>query len=264
MYKVFYGFTNPPFSKSVKPDDSYQHSRLKELSGRFEYMKKYRGIMLLTGEPGTGKTTALRHFLSSLQDQVFFPVYIPLATVGITDFYRQLNDSLKGESSHTKSLLFKSIQERILDLAHNRNRIPVIIIDECHFLKNENFFELQIISNFYLDSADPCIFILSAQSHLKDRLRLSILRSFNQRINMKFHLNPLGLEDCKNYILHSFRQNGVTTDIFTEPAFSAVYNISRGILREIGKLVTKALFYGASQKKQILDEEDIFIASKEL
>ena len=264
MYKVYYGFSGQPFSKDVKLSDSYQHSFLKELGGRLDYIKKYRGLMLLTGEPGTGKTTALRHFLSTLQDQLFLPIYIPLSTVGITDFYRQLNDKLGGEPTHTKSLLFKSIQNRILDLATNQSRIPVIIIDECHFMRNDNFFELQIISNFQLDSFDPCIFILSAQSHLNDRLSRSILSSFNQRINIKYNLSPLGQEECKEYILHSFRQNGVSVPIFTEAAFPAIYNISKGVLRVIGKLVTKTLFFGASNKKQQLTEEDVFVASKEL
>jgi type II secretory pathway predicted ATPase ExeA len=264
MYKTYYGFSGNPFSKGVKTQDLFMHGHFKELSGRFDYMKQYRGIMLLTGDPGTGKTTSLRYFISSLQDQLFYPVYLPLSTVGITDFYRQLNDKLGGEPGHIKSRLFKSIQKRILDLATNQNRIPLIIIDECHLLKNDNFFELQIITNFHLDSLDPYIIILAAQSHLNDRLRRSILRSFAQRISMKFHLNPLGMDACKEYILHTLRTNNVPTDILSEPAYKAVFNISRGVLRTAGTLMIKTLSYGASCKKQRLSEEDVFEASKEL
>jgi type II secretory pathway predicted ATPase ExeA len=264
MYKTYYGFSGTPFSKDVKPAELFTYGHFKELASRFEYIKQHRGIMLLTGDPGTGKTTAIRYFLSSLNEGLFFPVYLPLATVGITDFYRQLNDRLGGEYGHTKSLLFKSIQKRILDLESNQNRVPVIIIDECHFLRNENFFELQIISNFNLDSHDPCIFILSAQSHLHDRLQRVILRSFDQRISMKFRLPPLGLEACREYILHTLERNDVRSEIFTDPAFKAIYNISRGVLRTIGNLVIKTLTYGALCKKQRLSEEDVFEASKEL
>jgi hypothetical protein len=180
MYKIFYGFSGEPFAKDVSEQALFLHSYFKELLSRLAYIRKYRGIMLITGEPGTGKTTALRSFCASLKEQSFFPVYIPLSTVGITDFYRQLNMRLGGEPCSAKSRLFKSIQERILDLAFNQNKIPVIVIDEGHLLKTENFFELQIISNFNMDSLDPCIFILSAQTHLNDRLQRSILCSFNQ------------------------------------------------------------------------------------
>jgi type II secretory pathway predicted ATPase ExeA len=264
MYKVFYGFTKDPFAKDISTQNLFQYNYFKELLSRFAYIKKHRGIMLLTGEPGTGKTTALRYFFSSLNVQSFYPIYIPLSTVGVTDFYRQINQKLNGEPFSVKSRLFKAIQERILDLASNQNRVPVIIIDECHYLRNENFFELQIISNFHMDSFDPCAFILSAQSHLNDRMQRSILRSFNQRINIKYHFNPLGFEESKEFILHNFKSNGVHRDIFTEPAFKAIFKISGGILRTIGKLTIKTLSYGTINKKQNLTEEDVFIASNEL
>lgn len=220
--------------------------------------------MLLTGEPGTGKTTALRSFFASLKEQSFFPVYLPLSTVGITEFYQQINQALGGEPCSRKNRLFKSIQERILDMALNRNKTPVIVIDEGHLLKNENFFELQIITNFKMDSFDPCIFILAAQSHLNDRLQRSILNSFNQRISIKYHLFPLGIEECREFILHNFKTNGVSGEILTEPAFKAIYNISRGIIRNIGRLTTKTLLYGATNKKEKLSEDDVLVASKEM
>jgi type II secretory pathway predicted ATPase ExeA len=264
MYKVFYGFTGEPFAKDTGEQALFRHSSFNELSGRLAYIKQHRGIMLLTGEPGTGKTTALRCFFSSLKEQSFFPVYLPLSTVGITEFYQQINQSLGGEHSSRKHRLFKSIQERILDLAVNRNKTPVIVIDEGHLLKNENFFELQIITNFNMDSLDPCIFILAAQSHLNDRLQRSILSSFNQRIGIKYHLFPLGAEECREYILHNFKINGVSCEIFNEPALRAIYNISRGIIRNIGKLTTKTLFYGATNRKEKLSEDDVLVASKEI
>lgn len=264
MYKVFYGFTGEPFAKDVGEQALFHYNSYKELSGRLNYIKKYRGIMLLTGESGTGKTTALRIFFASLKEQSFFLVYLPLSTVGITEFYQQINQSLGGEHSSRKNRLFASIQQRILDLALKQNKIPIIVIDEGHLLKNDNFFELQIITNFNMDSLDPCIVILAAQSHLNDRLQRSALCSFNQRINIKYHLFPLGVEECREYILHNFKAYGVNHEIFSEAAFKAIYNFSRGIIRNIGKLTTKTLFYGAKNKKEKLSEDDVLLASREI
>ena len=97
-------------------------------------------MILITGDAGVGKTTAVRFWISSLRDECFTKVYIPLATVGVTDFYRQINKMLNGEYSAVKSRLFKAIQDRILELAVNQNKVPVIVIDECQFLKNENLY----------------------------------------------------------------------------------------------------------------------------
>ena len=264
MYRAFYGLSQPLFPKDIEPSKMFSHSAFNELSGRLDYMKKHRGFMLLTGDPGTGKTTALRNFFASLNQDIFMPLYIPLATVAIGDFYRQINDALKGSRISTKSALFRSIQERILYYALQLHKVPVIIIDEAHLLKIENFYELQIISNFRMDSIDPALFILVAQSHLNDRLDRSILESFNQRINIKFHMSSLSLADVTAYIQHHIMLAGGSTEIFNDNACKAVHNLTGGIFRKNGQLVIKKLSLGGSLKKHVLTEEEVLLASKEM
>lgn len=182
MIEVFFSLTGVPFNKSIKPEELFLSEPTKELLSRLEYMKQQRGIMLITGEPGTGKTTILRAFIDKLSQLSYQIFYVPLSTVNVLDFYRQINYYLGGEPLHLKSRLFTSIQKAIKDFVTHTKKIPIIIFDEAHLLKNENFFELQIISNFNMDSSDPALFILLAQSHLRDRLQRSFLSSFNQRI----------------------------------------------------------------------------------
>lgn len=264
MYKAFYGLTRPLFPKDIEPGFMFKHPDFNELEGRLNYMKTQRGIMLVTGEPGTGKTTAIRNFVSDLNHDHFVPLYIPLATVAIGDFYKQLNDALKGERCSTKSILFKSIQERILHYAVNLGKIPVVIIDEAHLLKNDNFFELQIITNFNMDSLDPALFILVAQSHLNDRLARNFLESFNQRINMKFNMVSLTPDDVSGYINHHIKIAGGSKDIFTANACRTIHNLSGGVIRKVGQLTVKTLSLGVSLKKHVLTEEEVMAASKEL
>lgn len=264
MYKAFYGLTSDPFPKNVKPENMFEYETFKELQSRLDYMKKQRGFMLITGEPGSGKTTAIRKFVSELNSDRFFNIYMPLSTVAISDFYKQINDALKGERCSTKSILFKSIQERILHYATGLNKIPVIIIDEAHLMKNENFFELQIISNFNMDSLDPALFILVAQSHLNDRLARNFLESFNQRINMKFHMNPLTPSQVSKLIAHQMKMAGSTNNVFNDNAHQAIHNLSGGTLRKIAKLVDKSLMLGASLKKNTITEEEVLAASREI
>ena len=189
MFKEYFGLQKSIFQKDILPNDLFPNEHLSEFKARLDYMLKARGIILLTGDPGTGKTTAVRSFINGLNPEHFMTCYSPLATVSIGDFYKQLNDKLNGENVSSKVKLFKSIQERILHYSVNMNKIPVIVIDEAHLLKNDNFFELQIICNFQMDSLDPAIIILIAQPHLLDRLNRSYLESFSQRINLKYHFS---------------------------------------------------------------------------
>lgn len=201
--EVYYRLTGIPFDKSIKSDQIFLSASARELLSRLEYMKQHRGLMLISGEPGTGKTTILRSFVDGLSQLSYQSFYVPLSTVNILDFYRQLNYHLGGQPLHLKSTLFRSIQKAIKDFVTHSKKIPLIVFDEAHLFKNENFFELQIITNFNMDSTDPAIFVLAAQSHLRDRLARSFLNSFNQRIQLKYHLVPLQKEEVESYLSFS-------------------------------------------------------------
>lgn len=264
MYKAFYGFNKTPFAKNIDTPNLFMHENLRELESRLEYMKKAKGLMLVSGPSGSGKTSGVRRFVNCLPVNSFVPIYIPLATVSVKDFYDQLNTKLGGAKYYAKSQVFKSIQERIMNYTVNMNKIPVIVIDEAHLLKNDNFFELQIILNFEMDSLDPALFILVAQDHLNERLKRKFLDSFNQRINMKFYFQALSKAETEEFIVHNIKLVGGSPDIFPKNACKAIYTITGGIIRKVGKLVVKSLTYGATLKKQIMTEDDILAVSNEL
>ena len=264
MIEAYYNLKRTPFSKDIQPEDIFVSSSGVELQQRLQYIKEKRGIMLITGEPGTGKTLHLRAFVSQLNENHYRYFYIPLSTVNVLDFYRQLSYSLGGDSWHRKTKLFSSIQQCIKDYVENAKKIPVIIFDEAHLFINENFCELQIITNFNLDSVDPAVFILVGQPHLRDRLLRPIHQSFHQRINLKFHLCHLSRDETTAYIEHHLRLASAPEGIFTPNALSAIYQVSAGVARIINALAIKTLTIGALEKKDSLTEEEVYRASKEL
>jgi len=256
--EIYYGFKCRPFDKNIAADKMFLSNALKELCGRLEYMKHHRGIILITGQSGTGKTTGLRCFTESLKRDFFEPVYIPLSTVNVLDFYRILNLELGGSPKNTKSALFKAIQNSIIIKAANLKKVPVIIIDEAHLLISENFMELQIILNFNMDSADPALIVISGQSHLKERLMRSSFISFNQRISLRYEMLPLSKEEVPGYIQHHLKLAGARENIFTEIAVEAIYKNTSGVPRQVGELCYKALMLGALEEKDTITEEEIF------
>ena len=264
MIEAYYNLKKTPFAKDIDPKHIFVSDSISELYKRLEYIKQKRGLMLITGNPGTGKTLHLRNFVSGLNENLYKYFYIPLSTVNIMDFYRQLCLALGAELSWRKALLFISIQEAIKHYVENAQKVPVIIFDEAHLFKNENFYELQIITNFNLDSVDPAIFILVGQPHLEERLSRPIHQSFNQRINLKFRLPPLSREETAAYINHHLHLAGANEPVFTPAALTAIYQASGGICRVINSLALKALTIGALERKATVSEEEVYRASREL
>lgn len=264
MIEAYYNLKKLPFPKDIPPHDLFITEAVAELHQRLAYIKEKRGIMLITGAPGTGKSAQLRSFVAKLSENLYKYFYIPLSTVNILDFYRQICSKLGAEVPYRKTQLFSSIQKNIREYVENAKKIPVIIFDEAHLLINENFYELQIITNFHMDSVDPAVFILSGQPHLRDRLLRPIHQSFNQRICLKFHLCPLTRDETKAYIEHQLHVAGASVDIFNQNAISALYQVSTGVPRVINNLATKALTIGVLDKKDCLTEEEVYRASKEL
>lgn len=264
MINVFYNLKRLPFQKEISHQDIFRADSANELLRRLEHMKQQRGIMLITGMPGTGKTLHIRAFVEGLNQNLYKPFYIPLSTVNTLQFYRQLSQYLSGEDLWRKSDLFQAIQTSIRDYVSNNKKVPVIIFDEAHLMKNENFYELQLITNFSMDSLDPCLFIIAAQPHLRDRLLRPIHQSFNQRITLKFHLPALTKEETSAYITHHLSLSGVKQPLFNENALAAIHQNSAGIPRIINSLAIKTMNIGAFEKKEVLTEEEVYGASQEL
>ena len=154
MIKSFFGLKDYPFEKEIDTNNVFMSGSFKEILSRLDYMKKHLGLMLSTGEPGTGKTLAVRTFIQNLNPNMYFTAYFPLSTISNTEMYRQLNFKLTGELLHRKVDLFNSIQKTIKDFVTNKKKVPVIVIDEAHLLKPQILFEIQAILNFDIDSTD--------------------------------------------------------------------------------------------------------------
>jgi len=264
MIEAFYNLEKLPFQKDIKHQDLLMTEAVIELHKRLEHIKQSRGIMLITGMPNTGKTINIRAFVNKLNPNLYKPFYIPLSTVKPMEFYSQLCFYLTKETFWRKFQLFRAIQNGIKDYVSNHKKIPIIIFDEAHLLKNENFYELQIITNFDMDSVDPCLVIIAGQPHLTQRLLRPIHQSFNQRIALKFSLPPFSKEQTSSYIIHHLRLAGKTEPVFNENAMNALHQNTLGIPRVINTLALKSMTIGAIEKKEILTEEEVYRASKEL
>lgn len=263
MYKNYYSLARTPFTKAIKPEEAFRSEAFQEVSARLDYVKSTRGIGLLTGEPGAGKTFALRAFTYALSPSLYQVVYFPLSTGTVMDFYRGLAYGLGEAPMFRKVDLFRQIQEGVERLAHQRRITPVFVLDEMHLAKDAFLKDVSVLFNFRMDSENPFILMLSGLPHLQDRLGLNQHRPLVQRLVMRYQMGALGREEVAAYLDHHMRLAGAKMPIFTESAVEAITSRTQGWPRMVNTLAHHALLCGFQLKKERIDDEVVRLATEE-
>lgn len=264
MYKVFFGLTQDPFSKEIESKHFFKSHHFNQALSRLEFLKENKGFGLITGEPGTGKSSLLRHFKDSLNPNLFKCIYIPISTLTVLDFYRALCDGLGVEPANRKITLFKQIQESIFSYSINKNITPIIILDEAQFLKNSILDDLRIIFNFQMDSKDPAIILLTGQTNFINQISRSNHEAIRQRILINYQLEGLGKDEIKNYVTSRLSIAGCSEPIFNEDSYEVLYSSTKGNIRNINSIARMCLVSAALEGKRDISKEDVYKAFKEI
>jgi len=260
MYKSFYSLSHNPFSKEINTKSLYQSENLKELTARLNYLKKTKGIAVVVGEAGSGKTSALRAMADKVNPSLFKIIYFPLSTGTVMDFYRGLSMGLGEEPKFRKVDLFNQIQKAVLKFYNDKKITPVFILDEMQLATNKFLNDLGILFNFAMDSQNPFILILAGLPFFMTKLNLNQNQSLNQRIIMKYQLSPLDKTEVKDYINHQLELAGANHPIFSNQALEAITLRSRGLPRLINNIAVNSLLLGFQLKSEQINEEIVFKA----
>ena len=252
---AWFGLKRFPFDKNIKPSDALDTEPLKECLARLEYIKRRGGILLLTGDPGVGKTLVLRRYVQSLNENLFKTYYTPLSTLSRSDILYHLNRMLGLPHRLSKSAVYSQIQKTLLESKEQLGKTVLLIIDEAHLLQTGPLEELRLLTNFKMDSYDPFILVLSGQSDLRRVMEFAVMEPFNQRIAIRYHMPGLSPEQSKLYVTHHLKLAGAKEPILDEKALEAVHEISFGIPRKIGAVTEQALTYAMFDQKQTVSPE---------
>ena len=245
MYAEFYGLKELPFALTPDPRFIYFTPSHTEVMANLHYgIESGKGLIVVTGEVGTGKTTILRWMMQRL-DRTVLVAYIFNPRLSVTEFYQHVASLLDVQKWETKPELLVALGQA-LESRHSRGLRTVLIIDEAQGLSPSVLEEIRLLSNFESNTAKQLQIVLTGQPELRDVLNNPDLRQLKQRVALRCVIKPLpNVEETDRYITSRLLVGGATrTDMFSPEAVDYIYRCTEGIPRNINNLCDNALLAG--------------------
>ena len=253
MYRNFYGLQEKPFSKTPDPRFLFMGRGHREAFARLQYAVEERETALLTGEIGCGKTTLSRGLMDALGDAYQF-CFIVNPRMSATSLLRTIARTLGLDPVPTAKEDLIAGLTGLLGERYDQGICPVVVIDEAQVIPDREVFEeIRLLTNFQLDDRNLLSLVVMGQPELAERLRHPALEPLRQRIGIRFHLNPLDLEETQEYLDFRIVTAGGSPGLFSPDAVVRIHDYSAGVPRRINAIATNALLAGYGRDAAIID-----------
>jgi general secretion pathway protein A len=253
VYREFYGLEELPFALTPDPRFIYFTASHREVMANLHYgIESGKGLVVVTGEVGTGKTTVLRWMMQRL-DRTVLVAYVFNPRLTVPEFYQHITALLDVQKWESKSDLLIELG-KTLESRHSRGLRTVLIIDEAHGLSPAVLEEIRLLSNFETDTAKQLQIILTGQPELRDVLNQPELRQLKQRVALRCTIRPLpNVPETEHYITSRLLVAGAErTDIFSPGAIDYIFRCSEGIPRQINNLCDNAMLTGYASNEPVI------------
>ncbi len=243
MFEPHFGLRENPFSTGHDSRFVYPSPEHLEAVAHFRYgIQNREAFVLVTGEVGTGKTTAIYDLVSRLP-QTTHVALINNSALTRLELLEEIarRFGVEPPSQPSKPALLAALEHRLaLHVGHAEPCI--LIVDEAQNLSHELLEEVRLLSNLEDRGGRLLHICLVGQPELEEKLARPELRQLRQRISVKYRLNPLSVEECTRYIHHRLRVAGGEPErIFPEDSCQAVHRLTNGIPREINIVASQSM-----------------------
>lgn len=255
MYETFFNLKEHPFGMTPDPRFLFLSRKHREALASLSFgIGKRKGFVMITGEIGTGKTTICRALLSKIRDintaLILNPVLSDseLLSAIVEDFGQVNSGSVKSNIDMLNRFLLEATKNR---------RNNVVIIDESQNLSQKALEMVRLLSNLETEKEKLLQIVLVGQPELKEKLESNELRQLNQRIVVRYHLEPLDRKETRSYIFHRLRVAGCSGKYlrFTEGALERIFVFARGYPRLLNILCDRVLMAAYVEEESLIGKE---------
>jgi type II secretory pathway predicted ATPase ExeA len=264
MFESHFGLRENPFvgghqTKFVYPSPEHQEALAHLRFG----IENHEPFVLITGEVGTGKTTALYNVLEEWRERVVVALVTNSALTRnelLEEICLRLGFAVEPTSS--KPQIIQHLERHLLSVFSKGGR-AIVIIDEAQNLDRDLLEEIRLLSNLEHEGIKLLQVFLVGQPELEARLALPELRQLRQRIAVRYRLMPLSADDTQHYIHHRIAVAGGHPSVFPNEACQEVYAASHGIPREINHLCAQALLNAFVEDARAVSPAHVRAATEE-
>jgi general secretion pathway protein A len=254
------------FSPEIAVGNLFPSEAHKEGQRRLSYWLEARGLAALVGEVGIGKTTVVRASLAKLAQGSYLPLYTnvtagkaPLRPV-VEQMLIQLGEKVPFNNA-AKGLLL--LRDAVIS-SYERNRLPVLVLDDAHHLDARALLQLKSLTNFQMDSAQSMAILLVGAPGLGRILGIRELEEIRQRMAFCYPLRGLRREEVEPYIKARLQARGQEQQVFPRDILDELFIHSQGNLRLLNQLAGFCLMAAASEDKEIVDRSCLLQALAEV
>lgn len=256
MNSPYFSFTREPFSRELSPTEVFVSKGHQELLARLRHAIETGSLAVITGQVGSGKSTAIRSVIHSLDASRYRYIYLANSQLTPAEFYKSLLYQVNVQPGRGVCANKRLAAQAMLEF-HRKGIKPLVVIDEAQELTVPMLGELRLVLNYQTDSFSPLMVILSGQTQLAETLRLQVLECIRQRINVHYRLPCLEEDEISAYILHHLKVAGLDRQIFTDAAVKLIYQFSKGIPRRINNICRYAIIAAVMADNPTIDADAV-------
>jgi general secretion pathway protein A len=266
MYDQFYNLTAEPFRMSPDHRFCYKHTQYAKAMAYMAYaFMRGEGFVLITGNPGTGKTTLVGNLIESIADKNVTVGNLVSTQLAADDLLRMVAFSFGIEvEGAEKSLVLQRLTTKFIDLCVEGGR-ALLIVDEAQDLSPAALEELRLLTNLQRDGNPLLQIFLLGQSELRDLVHSPGLEQVHQRIVAASHLEALKETEARAYVEHRLTSVGWENDPEISAAvYPVIFKFSEGVPRRINLFCSRLFLHACVERRHRICLEDAKVVVTEL